>query len=775
MRGRLLALRASAPLATVVAALGFVATLGFETLFGTWQFVAYAAAGAATALMVALLARLIRLTAGETLALSIVAFVVVGVTATQAGLAIGDVRTFAEGAIAGWARALSALPPLALTPDLRVLPFAAAWLGTTVGIELLRFRSPGVPVLGPLVTLVITVLMSFDEPKVALAQGAVLAAGALLLAFFQQRRVGHRRERHSDPTISGVPRLGGLLSAVAMLALAATGAWTLGPRAPLVGAHERFDLRDYQDPPFDPLREPSPLSQVKAGLQEQNADRIVFSVVADGPVNRFPLAVLDAYNGEFWSVVDELTDAPAQFVPVDSTFPGPPDAPIEGWSRVTATIEIGELDQLSGGDVDPVWLPTAGWPLLITGTGPLDLRFNPRTGTVALAPDGPAAGMRYEVVAAVAPDLEEVNLRGASVTAVRPYDLAVPQLGQFADDVLEGADDGWEQVESIRTALADQGAYDSREFSPSARPGHSLARLANFVSDPEALAGFEEQYAAAAALVARSEGLPVRVVVGFLVPTDQLDERLDGNRLDVLANDISAWIEVRFDGVGWLPFDVTPDRDRQPQDRPLGRSERAVALPNPPPPPPPPLDPPPAAPDIELDDELEEEAELDTTGGLSVGTIAVISTGAAPFLALGGAAIWVVAAKGRRRRRRRSDPAPSRRIAGAWYEAVDRFAERGVGPPRFATPLEYARGLIAAGAVSDEQGHDLLSLAERSNSAAYHPEPATEATAAWAWDVSDRIVEQTRRDQRPLVRTRQRLDPRPLLRHDPLATSGAER
>src|SRR5690606_8481760 len=103
-----------------------------------------------------------------------------------------------------------------------------------------------------------------------------------------------------------------------------------------------------------------------------------------------------------------------------------------------------------------------------------------------------------------------------------------------------------EQVEAIRSRLVDTGAYDSRADSPTARPGHYLGRLAEFVDDPERIVGFEEQYAATAALLARSEGLPTRIVVGFRVPDDELAERTktgpDGATVTYLADDINAWI-----------------------------------------------------------------------------------------------------------------------------------------------------------------------------------------------------------------------------------------
>lgn len=769
-------LRSSGDLIALIGAMGLVSTLGFVSIFGTWSFLAYAAAGAIFAVLVAVAGRVIGLSGWETLVVSLLAFVVIGVVVTQGSLSPRAFGSFVDGLVSGWARALSSLVPVSLTPELRVLPFATAWVGTAIGIELLRVDTPGVAVVGPMAGLIATMLMAYQQPVVAIGQGVALASGALLLVFLQQRR-RVTRFGADQATLTGIPRLRGLASAVVMLSIVGVGAWFVGPLIHRPGTEDRFDLRAYQHPPFDPLEDPSPLTQVKAALQEQNADRVVFIVDSDRSLSRFPLAVLDTYNNQVWSVADPASDAPARFRPADSNFPAPEDGSTDGWEQASATIEIVDLDQLSGGDFDPVWLPTLGWPVSITSTSgeALDLRFNPGNGTVALAPEGPTPGLTYQVVSAVPPDLERTNLSAAGVTGVEPFDLAVPQLRDFASNILEGADDGWEQVEAIRLALVEQGAYDSREGSPAGRPGHSLGRLAEFVSQPDHLVGFEEQYAATAALVARSEGIPARVVVGFRIPEDEMAQRWQGGRAEIVAGDIDAWIEVRFDGIGWFPFEMTPARDRQPEDLPQGASEREVALPNPPTPPPPSLDPPRVSPDQELEEEAAPDTDEDAEGsGWPTAVIAVAAIGIVPVAVVAMLALTVLLAKRRRRNRRRNHPEPSRQVAGAWYETVDHFAERGAEQPRWATPTEYARGLVAAGMVPSDEQSALLSLARESTVAAFHPEPATPEKARWAWEVSDRVVSKVRNDPSRVVRIKRAINPRPLLERDPVLANGAK-
>jgi transglutaminase-like putative cysteine protease len=764
------------PLA-IVTVMSAVAAIGFRGVFADWSFLPAAVAGSVGAAAVVMFVRAARLGVPEALLVSIAAFVLVGTVATSGAPTPSAFETFFEGLIAGWSRLLSSTPPIDVTAEFRVLPFTVAWFGASVGGELLRVRRvPGLAALGPIAALVLTLLITLEDRRVALAQGAVMAVGTLLLAWTQQHQ-GERAERRPETTRSRPRRAAvGVASALAVAAVVTLAAPLLGPRLPLASANERFDLRQVQTPPFDPLEEPSLLAQVKAGLQDEYARRVVFRVTSDAMLDRFPLVVLDHYTNEFWAVAD-ASSASARFRPVDSNFPPPDDVEIDQRESVEATIEIGAFDEIARGEFTPVWLPTPGWPVSITSDTPLDLRFAVDTGTVAAAPAGAPRGTVYDVVAALPPEFDDALLRGISVTPVEPLDLAVPQLRDFAADVLEGAGVGWEQVDAIRSRLVDTGFYDSRPTSVSGRPGHSLGRLAELVNDPDRVVGFEEQYAAVAGLLARGAGLPSRVVVGYRI--DDPEARWTDGQLDVRADDVSAWIEVRFDGVGWVPVDVTPPRDRQPDDTPIGRSRREGAIPNPPPDPPPPALPPQLDRDEELDDEesstQDDEEEEVAAGGGFWSPVTVVGTAVGiPLLVIVGLATLIVVLKRQRTERRRAASSPSRRVAGAWHEVLDRYQEAGASPASHATTHEFARGLRAASLVDNEEEALLLALADDADEAAYHPAPPTDERAAAAWEKSDALLVGLVGRQRGIERWRRRLDPRPLMRKDPLMSDPDE-
>lgn len=64
-------------------------------------------------------------------------------------------------------------------------------------------------------------------------------------------------------------------------------------------------------------------------------------------------------------------------------------------------------------------------------------------------------------------------------------------------------------------------------------------------------------YASAAVESFRTHGIPARYVEGYYLSDNQIAQSDDGHEL-LPGEDMHAWAEVYFDGVGWLPVDVTP-------------------------------------------------------------------------------------------------------------------------------------------------------------------------------------------------------------------------
>lgn len=80
--------------------------------------------------------------------------------------------------------------------------------------------------------------------------------------------------------------------------------------------------------------------------------------------------------------------------------------------------------------------------------------------------------------------------------------------------------------------------------------------LGNFLY--ETRAGHCALYATTMCLALRYMGIPARYVTGFTVGGDDGTKTDDGYSYTVLEKDLHAWVEVYYDGVGWVPYDPTP-------------------------------------------------------------------------------------------------------------------------------------------------------------------------------------------------------------------------
>lgn len=94
-------------------------------------------------------------------------------------------------------------------------------------------------------------------------------------------------------------------------------------------------------------------------------------------------------------------------------------------------------------------------------------------------------------------------------------------------------------------------AYDERP-----RRARGVPPLVHFVLDGKR--GYCQHYAGAMALMLRYLGIPARVAAGFA------SGRYDSKRgvWTVTDHEAHMWVEVWFEGYGWLPFDPTPGRGR---------------------------------------------------------------------------------------------------------------------------------------------------------------------------------------------------------------------
>lgn len=67
--------------------------------------------------------------------------------------------------------------------------------------------------------------------------------------------------------------------------------------------------------------------------------------------------------------------------------------------------------------------------------------------------------------------------------------------------------------------------------------------------------GYCSYYASAMVILARCAGIPARYVEGYMLPPNPTEE--DGSTYIVTNMQAHAWVEIYFEGYGWLPFEPT--------------------------------------------------------------------------------------------------------------------------------------------------------------------------------------------------------------------------
>ncbi len=125
-----------------------------------------------------------------------------------------------------------------------------------------------------------------------------------------------------------------------------------------------------------------------------------------------------------------------------------------------------------------------------------------------------------------------------------------PEIHALATEIVATAPGDAARARALESWLRSHGRYS--DTPPRTPPGDPRSPLERFLL--EGLRGHCEYFASAMVVLARSVGLPARLVNGFA------GGRLNrvGDFVELTGSDAHAWVEVRFRDHGWVRFDPTP-------------------------------------------------------------------------------------------------------------------------------------------------------------------------------------------------------------------------
>ncbi|GAB3616798.1 DUF3488 and transglutaminase-like domain-containing protein [Okibacterium endophyticum] len=457
----------------------------------------------------------------------------------------------------------------------------------------------------------------------------------------------------------------------------------------------------------------SPLVDLGADLRRPGSTEQFRYITDTTRPQYFRLLTLDRFDGTTWSPGDDQVTEPYSRGSVMQ---------VPGLDASTPTETVETSVDIVG--MRSEWLPVPFPSVQVTG---LDGRWEwDVDGLTLSSPSSSTRGQEY-----VSQSLSLRPTREQLVAAPADYPESVTPYLEVPDDVPDLIETTLDEVTAGLTNAYDR-AYALQQFF---RAGDFRYSLDSPVDDGydgdgyDVIARFlEEQtgycvhFASAMAVMSRMAGIPARVSLGYL-PGDRLgateDER---SRYTVTSDDLHAWPELYFSGVGWVPFEPTTGRGVIPEyalqvsaNEPADEAEPDVR---------------PVTPTPEQQPEAEEEASERTTRDESRSDLFAYTWGLA-VIVLVCAAVPAVFARVRRARRladlrRGRGLRPGRGGADlAWQMVEDAERDHGQDVPPTDTPRARAEAISERLELADAESaalHRLLDAVERHRFAPAEPD-----------------------------------------------------
>ncbi|GAA4198042.1 hypothetical protein GCM10022219_26910 [Microbacterium oryzae] len=427
----------------------------------------------------------------------------------------------------------------------------------------------------------------------------------------------------------------------------------------------------------------------------QPAETEVLRVTTDaGSAPYLRVATLSSFDGEVWTPdTGALTSVAAGLPPLERSSA----ERVAGTARIDVTKLAGSYlplpyaaVELEG--VDEAWsLLTANRTLVTNSATSLDAQYT----------------VSWERPAPTREEAQQATVGGEGAPAQALELPALPAvIPELAAEVTESAESPYDQLRAL------QGWFRGGAFRYSLNApveegfdGSGVEAIARFLDER---AGYCVHFASAFAVMARTLGIPTRVVVGYLPGTSTGQPGADGTMTySVTSGQLHSWPEAHLDGIGWVAFDPTaslgvptnflpetPTGAQTPTDELEGR----WATPRPTP-----TTTATAAPGADA-------ADASSAGGARGSGGASTALGVATALVLALLVPFLVRVGRRRGRLRAPD---GRRAEAAWRELVDTAIDAGYDVSASESPRALGARLVAEAGAPAPQVALLVGAVER--------------------------------------------------------------
>lgn len=513
-----------------------------------------------------------------------------------------------------------------LTIIIGFLAFGAAWIGSA-GRK---------PVLGVVVPIPLIALAAITQPESEQVLAGVFAFLPILAGFGVLYG-----------SAGGARSTDGVLERDFELKRALRGAAVMIGLATLLVAAGHLEFL-FPKPTVNPNSKPQKPKSVPLSAAR---DRVLFTVkVPAGFTGPWRTGVLDVYEDNAFKIAGVDPD---RF----RSLPGDGSLGVESGgrpSRLTVAITTGDLGSTA---VLPV-VPTST-KVTFTGTAP-DVRLDPRPGVLRVPSGRAPHGLTYTLSLPAYPTADALA-KVPKLTLDKDL-LRVPDPPPAVRSILTLAPpEPFARLDFVRHKLLDNitavGAGSPSDID--------AARVQDMLAGSKKATPFE--IVAAQVLLARWAGVPARIAFGFNGVNSEK------GALTVRPKNAAQWLEVRFDGYGWLPLLDSPPRAQADLNNKDDKDKRVL-------------------PSTDIAVEVFVPVEVANPRLLFEQVRAVVASlapiGGGLLLAWLSLPVFCRALRRRRRERWADEQGPRARIAVAYTELRDSATDLSVGDP-FATPLEY--------------------------------------------------------------------------------------
>ncbi|WP_175985336.1 transglutaminase family protein [Microbacterium tenebrionis] len=465
--------------------------------------------------------------------------------------------------------------------------------------------------------------------------------------------------RHSVRHDGRRPRRASVGLAVTTGAAAIAAALVVTPVLPISSTWVGVGTSTQLDPSLrlgEDLRRPTPFTVMTLATS-----------AASAPYLR--IATLSEFDGSTWSSDDGDVQA------VTDGF-GDPD-----WTEQIETVQSRTSIRVTG--ISGSWLPVPYAATKIVGVASgWQIMPDNRTVTSAIRD---AADEDYTVTSeVVAPTLEQIQAAGAT-----PADIEVPAfIADTASEVTAGATNDYDRLIAMQSWFRSEFTYSLDAPVDGDFDGTGTDAVEEFL---QVRSGYCIHFSGAFALMAEALDMQVRIVVGYL-PGSMTDEKRGDETIYAVSSDqLHAWPEVHFAGIGWVPFEPTASLGNPTGFLPANTGGGSVSDPTLPEPSATPSSEPSTAPRAEQDPGASQTPGGDSLQRVDPGPVVLVGAGIL-FLLLVPMLVRLGVGAARSGRARHGD------AAAAWQEVRATLVDLGVSVSDADTPRMRGATLVERGA-----------------------------------------------------------------------------